>query len=362
MSTSPSPLYPAPEEPLEHDNTLQQQTPVEPIVASTVTPEVPSASGMREHLRDLWRMITLNPKVMIGLIIILFFLLMALFGPVVVRTNPSAFSNARMQPPSAAHWLGTTNTGQDVFAQVVDGARVSVLWGFATGLAATLIALLVGLLAGTVGGLVDELLMLLANIFLVLPGIVLAIVIASFTANTPLRGPLAIAIALVITGWSWTARVLRGQTLSLSKRDFVEAARASGESLWRIIVFEILPNEISIVIAGFVGTVLYVILADAALEFIGVGDPSIISWGNMFYWAGNNDALLLGAWWWFVPPGLCVALIGVGLALLNFGIDEIANPRLRREAKVKPVKGTQPGQSAQPAQSRQIVQTKKGVA
>lgn len=346
MSTStPSPSYPSPEPPDNNVTMNQEQatvgTMVIPGVMLPAATEAPTPSGRRERLRDLWRLITVNPKVMVGVIIIVFFLLVALFGPLLDHTDPNAFSLARLEPPSAAHWLGTTNAGQDVFAWLVDGTRDSVLWGFSTGLVVTLISVIVGLLAGTVGGLVDELLSLLTNVFLVLPGIVLAIVIASFSS---LRGPLAIAVALTVTSWSWSARVLRGQTLSLSKRDFVEAARASGESLWRIIFFEILPNEISIVIAGFVGTTLYVILADVALEYIGVGDPSMISWGNMFYWAGNNDALLLGAWWWFVPPGLCVALIGVGLALLNFGIDEIANPRLRKEAMPKAVKEAQKAQ------------------
>jgi len=124
----------------------------------------------------------------------------------------------------------------------------------------------------------------------------------------------------------------------MRKRDFVEAARSSGESAFRLIFFEILPNEIAIVAAGFVGTVIYVILAEAGLEFLGLGDPNIISWGSMFYWAQNNDALLQGAWWWFLPPGLCIALLGAGLAFINYGIDEVANPRLRREPKPKAVK------------------------
>lgn len=343
MSTStPSASYPSPELPDNDAAAKKEQATVGTMaIAGVMQPaasEASAPSGRHDRLRDLWRMITVNPKVMIGLIIIIFFLLLAVFGPLLDHTNPNTFSLARLQPPSAAHLLGTTNSGEDVFAWVVDGARVSILWGFGTGLVVTLISVVVGLVAGTVGGFIDDLLSLLSNVFLVLPGIVLAIVIASYAS---LKGPLAIAVALTVTGWSWSARVLRGQTLSLSKRDFVEAARASGESLWRIVFFEILPNEISIVIAGFVGTVLYVILADVALEYIGVGDPSIVSWGNMFYWAGNNDALLLGAWWWFVPPGLCVALIGVGLALLNFGIDEIANPRLRKEAMPKAVKDAQ---------------------
>ena len=112
----------------------------------------------------------------------------------------------------------------------------------------------------------------------------------------------------------------------------------SGEHTWRIIFVEILPNEIAIVASGFIGTMLYVILASAGLEFLGLGDATNVTWGSMFFWAQNNDALLLGAWWWFVPPGLCIAALGAGLTFINFGIDEIANPRLRREAKPKALK------------------------
>jgi peptide/nickel transport system permease protein len=131
---------------------------------------------------------------------------------------------------------------------------------------------------------------------------------------------------------------LRTQTLTLRQRDFVEAARSNGENAFRIIFFEILPNEIALVAAGFVGTVTYVILADAGLEFIGLGNITAVSWGSMFYWSLNNDALMLGAWWWFVPPGICISLLGAALALINNGIDEIANPRLRAERIPKALK------------------------
>ena len=142
------------------------------------------------------------------------------------------------------------------------------------------------------------------------------------------------ALVIALTSWAYQARVLRAQTLSMRHRDFVDAARSNGESAWRIIFFEIFPNEIAIVAAGFVGTAIYVILAAAGLEFLGLGDVGVIDWGTMFYWAQNNDALLLGAWWWYVAPGMSIALLGAGLALINFGIDEVANPRLRAETRL----------------------------
>lgn len=268
-----------------------------------------------------------NPKVATGLGIIAFFILMALVGPLIVRQDPSAFNPAAsLQAPSAAHPLGTTQTGQDVLAQVVVGARESLLMGLGAGLMATLLSVIMGLSAGYFGGIVDDVLSLFINIFLVLPALPLAIVLASYIQA---KGALPVAIVILITGWAWGARVLRAQTLSLRGRDFVQAARCAGENPLRIVFREILPNEIAIVASSFVNTAIYAILAEIGLEFLGLGDTSSISWGNMFFWAQTQDALLQGAWWWFLAPGLCVALLGAGLSLINFGIDELANPRLR---------------------------------
>jgi peptide/nickel transport system permease protein len=289
------------------------------------------SSPLASLVHALWRIFTLNRKATVGICIVLFFVLVALIGPLFIHTDPSAFSNDVLVPPSTAHWLGTTQTGQDIFSQLVVGTRVSILWGFATGLVVTTLSVMVGLIAGYLGGIVDDVLTLLINVFLVLPGFPLAVVLAAYV---PSKGPLTVALVITLTSWAYQARVLRAQTLSMRHRDFIDAARSSGESTWRIIFFEIFPNEIAIMAAGFVGTAIYVILAAAGLEFLGLGDVSIIDWGTMFYWAQNNDALLLGAWWWYVAPGMCIALLGAGLALINFGIDEVANPRLRAETRL----------------------------
>jgi peptide/nickel transport system permease protein len=283
-------------------------------------------SSLSARFRDLWRAATANGKVTVGLIIVVFFVVMALASPLIVRGDANAFGPDTSLGPSPAHWLGTTSYGQDVLAQVIVGSRVSVALGFITGLVATAISVIVGLVSGYYGGMTDEGLSVVSNVFLVLPTLPLAIVLASFL---PYKGPLTIGFVLMITGWSWGARVLRAQTLSLRNREFVTAAKAAGEPDWRIIFFEIFPMEIGVVVAQLLGTIIYVILAEAGLEFLGLGDLGSVSWGTMLYWAGNNDALLLGSWWWFVPPGLCIAVLGMGLAFLNFGIDEIANPRLR---------------------------------
>src|SRR5712691_10042103 len=297
---------------------------------SLPSPEVNVVSAEVHRWRDLWRMVTENRKASVGLIIVGLFILLAIFGPIILRQDPHAFSADILQPPSATHWFGTTNFGEDVFLQTVVGARFSVFMGLGIGLVTTIVSVLVGLTSGYFLGWVDEILSLVTNVFLVLPTLPLAILLAAFLPN---KGPIAIGFVLTITGWSWGARVLRAQTLSLRNRDCVEAARASGESTWRIIFYEILPNQTSIVAAQFFGTVVYVILAETALEYLGLGDITATTWGNMLFSASNTSALLLGAWWWFLPPGLCIAILGAALTFVNFGIDEIANPRLRRESK-----------------------------
>lgn len=302
------------------------------------------ASPLARRLRELWRLFTVNRKVTIGLGIVVFFLVMALFGPLLVHVDPNAPGEDLLVAPSAAHWLGTTQIGQDVFAQMIIGARLSLILGFITGIITTLISVIVGLVSGYFGGWIDEVFSLFSNVFLVLPTLPLAIVLAAFLPRT---GSFTIGFVIVITGWSWGARVLRAQTMSMRSRDFVEASRSSGESWWRIIFCEIFPNESAIVAAELLGTIIYAILAEAGLEFLGLGNISNVSWGTMFYWAANNDALLQGAWWWIVPPGLCIALLGAGLAFVNFGIDEIANPRLRNEPKIKLAKVKKPQSAAE---------------
>ena len=305
-----------------------------------ISAPMPGAGGfsfviVSGRLRDMWATLTRNPKVMVGLCVVVFFVLVAIVGPLLLHHDPNALSSDTLQPPSGGHWLGTTQTGQDVFAQLIYGSRTTIFWGVVTGFVVTLLSIAVGLSSGYFGGVVDELLSLLTNIFLVLPALPLAIVLAAFI---PYKGPLTVALVIMLTSWAWGARVLRAQTLSLRKRDFIEAAKTSGETNFRIIFFELLPNEIAIASANFIGATIYVVLAEVTLEFIGLGNPTVVSWGSMFYWAQNSNALLLGAWWWFVPPGLCIAILGAGLTFINFGMDEIANPRLRREAKPKAIK------------------------
>lgn len=267
-----------------------------------------------------------SAKILAGVAILVFFVAMAIIGPLVAPYNPSAIGPDVLAPPSAAHLLGTTQTGQDVLSQLLHGAGPTLLVGFLAAALATGLSILVGVSAGFLGGIAEEGLSMLANIFLVIPTLPLLVVLAAFLHNP---SNTVIAIVIAFTGWAWGARVLRAQTLALRRQDYVQSARAAGERAWRIILWEILPNEAAIAAACFLFTVLFAILTDASLTFLGLGSISSWSWGTMLYWAQNNEAFASGAWWWYLPPGLCIAVLGTGLALMNFGIDEFINPRLR---------------------------------
>lgn len=268
------------------------------------------------------------PKVKLGAAILTLFILVAIVGPWVAPYDPSATipGQALPHPPTLSHLLGTTSTGQDVLSQLLTGTRSTLVLGLATGLIATALSVLLGTWAGFWGGVTDEGLSLLANVFLVLPALPLLVVVLGYL---PHASELSTAIVLSVLGWAWGARVIRAQTLSLRRRDYVAAASEIGERKWRIVVFEILPNEVGLIAACFVNTVLYAVLTSVALAFIGVGDLSSWSLGSMLYWAQNGNAVQLSAWWWYLPPGVAVALLGMSLVLLNFGLDELGNPALR---------------------------------
>ncbi|MDT0444426.1 MULTISPECIES: ABC transporter permease [unclassified Streptomyces] len=271
-----------------------------------------------------------NRKTLIGLIILGVFVVLAVAGSWLAPYDPSARSDDLLQPPSLDHPFGTTQTGQDIFSQILVGTRGVLVVGFTAAVVATVLGVLIGVTAGYLGGVGDEVLSSVSNVFLVIPGLPLIIIVTSLLPET---NDLTIAMVIGLTSWAWGARVLRAQTLSLRSRDYVQAARATGESTWRIIVFELLPNLTPVIASGFIGTVIFAVLAEITLAFIGVADISHWNWGTVLFWAQSNQALAQDAWWWFVPAGLCIALLGTALSLINFGIDEFINPRLRSEGR-----------------------------
>lgn len=241
---------------------------------------------MVEHLRPWILPFWHNRKARFGSILLILFILMAVLAPILVPYSPTADNFTPMLPPSPGHILGTTQNGEDVFSQFIFGARASLTVGFAAGLLSTLISLVIGLVAGYLPGIVDEILSYLTNIFLVLPSLPLMIVLASYSH---MRGIGLIIVVITFTGWAWGARVLRSQVQTLRSRDYVKAAWFAGDSVMRIVWREILPNMLSLVAASFLGAALSAILGEAGLEFLGLGDPSVISWGTMLYWAQNSQ-------------------------------------------------------------------------
>lgn len=295
------------------------------VVAAEPAPPVDHRTSPLAALGRAFAMFR-NGKSITGLCILGFFALLAVFGDWIAPYGPlDKDFDALRQPPSGAHWLGTTHMGEDVFSQIVYGTRGVLVVGFTAGIIGTLIAVVIGVTAGYIAGWRSESLSALTNVFLVLPALPLMIIVASQYDNPSL---LLIAAVLAITGWAWGARVLRAQTMSLRNRDFVQAARANGEPLYRIIAVEMLPNLTAIIASSFVGTVTAAVLGLTTLAFIGVIPITNLNWGTILYWAQQNGAFP-DFWWWYVPAGLCIALLGMALSLINFGIDEYVNPRLR---------------------------------
>lgn len=307
------------------DPVMDPQVPVETTVPQVVPPVAP---GRRLRVPQFLNLLIHNPKSLFGLCVLTIIVLSAILAPLIARIDPNSMNfTALGQGPSWHHPFGTTQQGYDVFSQVVWGGRTSLLIGSSAAFLATLIAATVGMTAAYVGGVADEVLNLVSNIFIVLPALPVLIVIFAYL---PFRGGIVMVVLIALFSWSGEARVLRSFALTLRSRDFVLAARTSGESVWRIVFGEIMPNMTSRIAAGFLGAFVGAILFEAGLEFLGFGGANGVSWGVTLFWAQNNAALELGMWWHFLFPGLALALTATSLIFINYGIDEISNPRLQR--------------------------------
>jgi peptide/nickel transport system permease protein len=289
-------------------------------------PTVGGGIAGARSLRRMARAITSNRKATAGTVLLVFFILVAAFPGVIARDNPNAEIYPRSLGPSLSHLLGTTAFGQDMFAQVVWGTRPVMLIAFGVGIGATVIAMLIGVAAAYLGGAWDGVLGTLTDVLLVIPLFPLLIIIGSYLHGA---GTVVMIAVITLTGWSYTARQLRAQALSLRNRDFLEAARVRGERSLYIIVVEIIPTMTSLLVASFLTNALYAVLFSSSLQFIGLGDPNVTSWGTMLYWAENNEAFQTGLAQWIIVPGLCIVALGAAFALLNYAFDEIGNPALR---------------------------------
>ncbi|MEA4943421.1 MAG: ABC transporter permease [Propionicimonas sp.] len=276
---------------------------------------------------------SLSGKLLTGLVIVALIVLLGLVGPLLAQ-DPRDSHHPALLPPGGDHWLGTTKLGYDVFAQLAHGTRGSLFVGIVAGAISLLLAVIFGVFAGYFGGWLDELLTLVTNIMLVIPGLPLVMVIAAYVQHTEGLGPLArssllVAFVLGITGWAGSAVVLRATAKSVRAREYVWAARVAGERPLRIIFVEILPNLVPLIAAQFIFGVIFAVLGEAGLSYLGLGPTGSITLGTMLNDAQTGQAVGTGAWWWFVPPGAVIAALGAGLSLINFAIDEVVNPKLR---------------------------------
>lgn len=275
-------------------------------------------------VRTLWS----NRKARIGLSILGLFILVAIFAPVLAPHSPTATTFTPYRNPSGANLFGTTGNGQDVFSQMLYGARVSLLVGLAAGLGATIVAVVLGLISGYRPGIVDEVLGFVTNLALVIPGLPLMIILAAYIPN---RSVWTIILVVAFTAWATGARVIRSQASTLRAREFITSAVFSGERLGRVVFREILPNMTSLVASSFFSAATAAVMAEASLEFLGLGNPSTVSWGTILYNAQQQNALLTGQWVLVFAPGLAIALLAVSFTLINFGVDALSNPRLREK-------------------------------
>jgi peptide/nickel transport system permease protein len=298
-------------------------SPVDPAQVEA-PPVARPMSGLQETLHFALR----NKKLVFGLSMTAGLLLFALIGPFIAQHGPLDYGDQLAIAPTTkgGYWFGTTLTGQDVFAQFATGLRLAFIVGALGGGIAAVIGMVIGFTAGYRSGLVDEGLNMLTNVVLVIPTFALLLVIAAYLQ---VRGVMMEAVFIGITSWPWAARALRAQTFSLVSRDFVDMARLSGRSSRQIIFKEIAPNMSSYLFMMFILLFGGAILIAATLDFIGLGPSSTVSLGQMMQLSVQNAALQLHLWWWFLPPGLAIMAIVGSLYVMNVGLDEVFNPKLR---------------------------------
>ena len=285
---------------------------------------------MRDRLAKIvgptWRFVRRDKKALVGAIILVILLLVSVFPQWLTPDNPSAEIFNPGMGVSWAHPLGTTSFGQDIFSQLIAGTRNSVMIALIVGVLSTIVSVVIGITAAYMGGIVDDVLSWFTDVILVIPNFPLIIVLAAYLKGASFW---TVVFVLVFTGWSYGARQLRSQALSLRNRDYLLAARARGEAPWYIVGVELIPPMTSLIVANFLGAALYAVLTAAGLQFLGLSNINSESWGTMLYWAQNNDALNIGIPLWALAPGVMIALLGASFALLNYAFDEVSNPALR---------------------------------
>ncbi len=264
---------------------------------------------------------------MFGFVVVVVFIISAVFAPYIAPHSPREGSGIPFDPPSKEHWLGTNDVGVDILSELVYSARVSLTVGFVAASAVVIIGSLIGLISGFFGGTLDEFLMRITEIVLVLPRLPLMIVMAAYLGP----GTWTIIFVYSVVGWATLARQVRSQVLSVKESDFVEASRAIGASNSHIIFSHIMPNVWGVIIANAIMEVMFAILVEAGLSFLGLGDPVHKSWGVMLYFAQIQGAFLLGTWWWIFPPGVCVALLSSSFNFIGTALNDLFGLKLGKK-------------------------------
>lgn len=268
---------------------------------------------------------------LVGALMVTAFLVVAVAAPQLAPYDPTERVAAPLQQPSADHWLGTNDIGQDILSELVVGTRVSLVVGVGAGGLATLLATAAGIGAGLAGRPADTAVMRTADVVLILPLIPVLIVAAAYAD----RGLLLMIGLLGLLLWAEGARVLRAQVLSVRESVHLEAARTFGARRTWLVRRHVLPEIAPLVVLQFIHLTKIAVLLEASLSFLGLGDPTQRSWATIIFHANARGAFLTGAWqWWIVPPGLCVALLIVGFALVGTGVEELTDPRLRRRGRL----------------------------
>lgn len=290
------------------------------------TIEISRPEGLSSRRSRIVQLFSQNRRAQVGFGIIIIFTALALAAPIVSPYSPYAFPapGRPYEPPGKDFLLGTDYLGEDVLSEIIYGARVSMLVGIIVATLSTSFGTLIGVIAGYYGKAVDEGLMRATDIVLILPPLPLMIILAAYL------GPSleTVIFVLTVTTWPLVARVVRSQTLSLKERPFTDSERVAGASDFRIITKLLLPNLATIIAANAVLMVTTAIVGEASLDFIGLGDITVVSWGTMLYWA-QSYAIFNGAWWWVLTPGICIVLVGLAFVLISVSIEDVFNPKLR---------------------------------
>ncbi len=294
---------------------------------------------LAKRSRETWRIFRSNRLGMVGLCILIVFIAMAVLAEPLYRLgliqNPNNFIESSnpliaLQGPSSSHVLGTDERGRDVLSEIFYGTEASLIVGFAAAAITMLLGAVVGLIAGAYGKAVDEVLMRTTDLFLVIPWLPLAVVLAMFLPPLGQPSMTKIIIVIGVTSWPATARIVRSQVLTVKERAFVERAVSIGSGRWHIMNTHLLPNVFPLVFANAIISVSYAILSAAFLAFLGISDITQMTWGLMLYNAFNYGGFASQAWWYVLPPGICIVLVVLGFTFVSFALDDILNPKLRR--------------------------------